>query len=1649
MKAKTFMTLLIILGVTFLFSGISSAQVSTTVIDTISVSSAPGDSGVHTIHLTLSGLKDGSKIDSIIVLFPVGTTLPTTGQAGDTTGTLGVTISGTKEWTAITTSQTVNERWAWLGTKLWNYVDTTARPMVTIVVDSLLTANNATYTGDADILLRLPVKKNDISVADSSNYSLWNRQAGKGYIDTVVVWAGTNTANDSAKLRIESHYAPKAQRVTLINDWNATGSNPDTAGMGIAWTGASVSAKDSLIFMVVDTFGNIVIDSTNAISIQAYDVNYNFANPAGGKLGRIGSSYNILGGYNAVTQLDTLQQTLNLSTANWADGVGAAAFLGEGITYTKGTSIKIKATYTGNTSVTYTGTNTVQFVHHFPSTVTLSPSSQVSDVEVNSNTSTFTATVADSFGNVCSRDSLYLSSYRGEGEIFYGTSSSAVTTSLGQSGGNISLSSSGKAYFKMLVGTVATTSSLKDTLIIQAKQWRGNVISTPALNNTNLRKAIDINIVAGEVANVVLYPTVSSLTSGDLTDQVPADYYEGTYGSTGRVRAGSAITFVAKLTDQFGNAKAVTQTFLNGDSVTWSVGSKSTVGGSFNDTNNRGYVSTTTTNFTVAVDTVVYTTSTTVDTDTVTVTVKLPSGETRTSTAPFYTKGGEPAKFKWIVASGDTLNGYTYSGTPTDTVDVDSVIHIQTVAWDTYGNIADSFRTITFQKGFSSVVTGNAGNDGFSNSGTHTLSGSSTDTDSLNEGVAGTTYNMRTAYGNTYFNTDSSKGYAYVVVAVGSAKKDSIKLMKHPSKVNSVVLKILEGTTEMDHDVAVGTIISGSNRYLRIRFYDKYNNFITPASDTTLNGDYHPGALFGNAGSWSSRVAIDTLIKVRPKGGDSSKVASIGAVTGDSSVTGAYDMLATGTSNYLKYTLRTQGGRADSGAVRVAWIGQKDNTITPADTAFFRTTLPDVLSFFAAWVSAPTGTITQHDVNVDYTITLAPKDVGGNPIYALGVTKLELSLISSADAVLTFDTTKGALGAPIQDITWSGNSDLSMKDSISGMVFTKTWTDSLIDDSAFTINVKSTKVLSDVKVKLVSTTANTTGDIDSIYNFGIDWDAGAVDTIDVSLPGGATTVYEHTMFDLGIAFKDAFKNRMADSTYMINVRADNSNVTGIGSGIVVTDSAALKVTVEKADYPSGITFYAQATQNPVNGNAVSVIGYTGNYTVSSATIGAPASLDATNYGTGGYVQLAFTRSANHPGMTGTADDNLPIDYYQIYREETTGTPSIANATAWAAVIATPMATGETSTVKYVVSTKGDLDAAYYWVAAVAGDLPAELSGSDGSATKVMEGVKVATLINSDAKPVADINYAVMGSDGRMISAVSNANLATAVSAAQAAKGDYNGNNSVDLSDMVLILSVFGVSSEYDAVFDLDNDGDVDLSDIVTVLANYGTTLSKEVIAPKVGAANIDHKINANGDMINMSVSLENIENVNGYGFIITYDPADYKFVDGRNGDFNGFFATSDKPGRLVVMNILKEGTSGAGTAANLTFQWISEDVSPMTIRDIATMSDGDIFSAESKVIESPIAVPKVYALHQNYPNPFNPETTVKFDLPKSSDVRLEVYNILGQKVKTLVNNNMKVGYHKIKWNGRNDYGVKVSSGIYIYVIKAGEFVAKQKMTLIK
>jgi len=124
-------------------------------------------------------------------------------------------------------------------------------------------------------------------------------------------------------------------------------------------------------------------------------------------------------------------------------------------------------------------------------------------------------------------------------------------------------------------------------------------------------------------------------------------------------------------------------------------------------------------------------------------------------------------------------------------------------------------------------------------------------------------------------------------------------------------------------------------------------------------------------------------------------------------------------------------------------------------------------------------------------------------------------------------------------------------------------------------------------------------------------------------------------------------------------------------------------------------------------------------------------------------------------------------------------------------------------------------------------------------------------------------------------------------------------------------------------------------------------------------------------------------------------------------------------------------------------------VEKQTLTFYADVKNQKIERVENINNESEPQLPTEFALEQNYPNPFNAETMIKYQLPQNAKVQLSIFNLLGQEIRTLVSEQKNAGYHTIVWNGKDNTGKDVVSGVYVCRIKAGEFVEERKMVVIR
>ena len=136
------------------------------------------------------------------------------------------------------------------------------------------------------------------------------------------------------------------------------------------------------------------------------------------------------------------------------------------------------------------------------------------------------------------------------------------------------------------------------------------------------------------------------------------------------------------------------------------------------------------------------------------------------------------------------------------------------------------------------------------------------------------------------------------------------------------------------------------------------------------------------------------------------------------------------------------------------------------------------------------------------------------------------------------------------------------------------------------------------------------------------------------------------------------------------------------------------------------------------------------------------------------------------------------------------------------------------------------------------------------------------------------------------------------------------------------------------------------------------------------------------------------------------------------------------------------GSGNSNSPKNYTF--IDDNISSEKYSYRLKQIDNDGQFVYSNVVNIDLGNQTEYTLEQNYPNPFNPSTKITYSIPRASDVKITVFNLLGQEIKTLVNETKEAGIHEINFNAQN-----LNSGVYLYKIEAGSYIQTRKMTLIK
>ena len=303
-------------------------------------------------------------------------------------------------------------------------------------------------------------------------------------------------------------------------------------------------------------------------------------------------------------------------------------------------------------------------------------------------------------------------------------------------------------------------------------------------------------------------------------------------------------------------------------------------------------------------------------------------------------------------------------------------------------------------------------------------------------------------------------------------------------------------------------------------------------------------------------------------------------------------------------------------------------------------------------------------------------------------------------------------------------------------------------------------------------------------------------------------------------------------------------------------------------------------------------------------------------------------------------------------------------------------------------------------------------------------------------------------------------------------GLFGADNRVDYDDFFIFADHFGLTAEsdlYEAAFDIIPNDVIDVDDFFAFAESFGKEVAGigKAVPTKAGLNSearfyIDNaagELPRVGEEMALLVSLEDFAEVRGYGFTVNFDDRYLEFVEPRFEDNPLGEAGLAQP--RVIANAdgeihiaaFGETVSEGDLGVTLVFRSIEEIEESLVEVMAGGVQDG---SYGLNRITDPVGIrvetrPEVYALENNFPNPFNPETTIKYQLPDANEVTLEVFNMLGQVVRTMVDREFQnAGRYSYQWDATNDSGQPLSSGIYFYRVTAGgEFQSHKKMLLLK
>ncbi len=299
-------------------------------------------------------------------------------------------------------------------------------------------------------------------------------------------------------------------------------------------------------------------------------------------------------------------------------------------------------------------------------------------------------------------------------------------------------------------------------------------------------------------------------------------------------------------------------------------------------------------------------------------------------------------------------------------------------------------------------------------------------------------------------------------------------------------------------------------------------------------------------------------------------------------------------------------------------------------------------------------------------------------------------------------------------------------------------------------------------------------------------------------------------------------------------------------------------------------------------------------------------------------------------------------------------------------------------------------------------------------------------------------------------------------------GDLDGDgflNILDVTRFIEIVTETGEDATFDesSLMDLNGDGNHNILDVVMLIEavlDMGTLAKDHPLIEDITATIAPITLDNTREWQNIPVTVDCYEMVSGFQADLIFDPAVVELgipVLAEGNESVGVF-TSINGNTMRVLSIDLTGNLidlASGLLMNVPVQVIDETATGPTdfaVEDLIISGPGGVEIVAQclvSVIDIGLPGPTEFALKQNYPNPFNPTTNIRYDIAEKGDAQLVIYNMLGQEVRSLVYGNQNIGRYEVEWNGLDNAGQPVATGIYIYQLQAAHYTRTIKMAYIK